>query len=81
MTFKSDSVPKSQRGVMSRSGSGQKVAHAGIRTIDCISEYGFTKRVTGAVTPVQKILLAVCRLAEIGHQMQFTRTEGYIMNE
>ena len=76
MTFKSDSVPKSQRGVMSRSDSGQKVAHEDIRTIECISENGFTKRVTGAVTSAQKILLAVCRLAEIGHQMQFTRTGG-----
>ena len=66
----SDSVPKRQRGFRSRTASGQKVAHEGIRTFGCSTEYGFTRRLTGAVISVHKIFLAVCRLAEIGHQMQ-----------
>ena len=76
MTVKSNSVPKSKRGVISRTASGQKVAHDGIRTFECSTLYGFTRRLTGAVISDQKILSAECRLAEIGHQMQFTRTEG-----
>ena len=40
-----------------------------------------TSEQSSAVTSVQKILLAVSRLAERGHQMQFTRTGGCIVNE
>ena len=67
---------ESPRGMMMlRTASGQKVAHECIRTIECSTEYGCTRRLTGAVTSVQKFLLAVSRLAETGHQVQFTRTE------
>ena len=40
---------------MFKTASGQKVAHEGIRTTECINEYGFTRQLTGAVTSVQKI--------------------------
>ena len=60
---------------MVRTASSQQVALEGIGTIECGTEYGCTRRLTGAVTSVQKFLLAVSRLAETGHQVQFTRTE------
>ena len=72
---------ESPRSMMFRTASGQKVAHEGIRTIACSTEYGCTRRLTGAVTSVQHILLAVSRFAETGHQVQFTRTGGCILNE
>ena len=46
---------KSWRGVMFRTANGQKVAHEGIRT--CSTEYGCTRRLTGAVTSVQKFFI------------------------
>ena len=63
-----------RRGMMFKTASGQKVAHAGIRIIERSTECGLTRRLTGAVTPAQKIFLAVSRLAKTGHQVQFTRT-------
>ena len=47
---------ESRRARMFRTSSGQKVAHEGIWTIECSTECGFTRRLTGAVTSVQKIL-------------------------
>ena len=47
---------KSWRGVMFRTASGQKVAHESI-TIECSTEYGCTRRLTGAVTSVQKVFI------------------------
>ena len=58
--------------MMLRTASGQLVAHEGIRTSECTTEDGFTRRLARAVTSAQKILLAVSRLAETGHQVQFT---------
>ena len=43
---------------MFRTASDQKVAHEGMRTIECSIEYGSTRRLTCAVTSVQKILFA-----------------------
>ena len=56
---------------MFRTVSGQKVG----------DDMKVSSEQTSAVTSVQKILLAVSRLAERGHQMQFTRTGGCIVNE
>ena len=64
--------PESWRGMMLRTASGQLVAHEGIRTSECTTDDGFTRRLARAVTSAQKILLAVSRLAETGHQVQFT---------
>ena len=63
---------ESPRGKMFR--TCHEVAHEGIRTIERSTENEFTSRLTGAVATVQKILLAVSRLAETDHQVQFTRT-------
>ena len=73
--------PDSRRGMMLRTAGGQNVVHEGTRTIVCSIEYGFAGRLTGAATPVQKILLAVSRLAETSHQVQFNSTGGCIVNE
>ena len=51
------------------------------RSIECSTEYGFTRRQTGAVTSVQKIIFVVSRLAEPGHHVQFTRTGRCIVNK
>ena len=59
---------------MFRTANGQTAAPEGIRSIECNTEYGITRRLTGAVTSVQKISMAVTRLAGTGHQMQLTRT-------
>ena len=56
---------------MFRTVSGQKVG----------DDMKVSSEQTSAVTSVQKILLAVSRLAERGHQMQFTRTGGCTVNE
>ena len=47
--------------MMIKTSSGQKVAHGGIRTTEWSTEYGFTRRLMGAVASVQEILLAVSR--------------------
>ena len=71
MTFQSDSVPR----------AGEECCSGRIRTIECSAEYGFTKRLTAAVTSVQNVSLAVSRLSETGHQVQFDRAGGCIVNE
>ena len=44
---------ESRRGVMFRTTSGQEVAHDGIITIECSTEYGSTRRLTVAVSSVR----------------------------
>ena len=39
------------------------------------------RKLTGAVTGVKKVLLAVSRLTETGHYVHFTSTGGYIENK
>ena len=68
---------------MLRTASGQKVAHD-IRTIECGTGYGFTRRLSGAETSVQKILLVVSRPAERErqpHHVQLTRAGRCIVNQ
>ena len=40
---------KGRRGTTLKTASGQRVAHECIRTIECSTEYGFTRRLSGAV--------------------------------
>jgi hypothetical protein len=71
---------ESARGAMFRTASGQTVAHEGNRTIECITDNGLVRRLTGAVTGVRKVLLAVSRLTETGHRVFFDKDGGYIEN-
>ena len=71
MTFQSDSVPR----------AGEECCSGRIRTIECSAEYGFTRRLTAAVTSVQNVSLAVSRLSETGHEVQFDRTGGCIVRQ
>ncbi len=57
----------SRKGVHFKTASGERVAHEGMRTIECIMESNLIRRLTGAVTGVKKVLLAVSRLTETGH--------------
>ena len=70
----------SRNGVHLKTASGERVAHEGTRTIECITESNLIRRLTGAVTGVKKVLLAVSRLTETGHYVHFTSTGGYIEN-
>ena len=65
---------ESWRGMMFKTARGQNIARAGIKTVECSIEGGFAKRLTRAVTAVQKIFSAVSGFAETAHQFQFTRT-------
>ena len=74
-------IPLSRNGVHFKTASGERVAHEGMRTIECITESNLIRRLTGAVTGVKKVLLAVSRLTETGHYVHFTSTGGYIENK
>ena len=70
----------SNSGMTFRTASGERVAHEGLRTIATVTENGLTRRMTGAITSVNKVLLAVSRLAETGHRAHFTKDGGYLEN-
>jgi hypothetical protein len=71
----------SRNGVHFKTASGERVPHQGMRTIECITEGNLIRKLTGAVTGVKKVLLAVSRLTETGHYVHFTSTGGYIENK
>ena len=71
----------SRNGVHFKTASGERVPHEGMRTIECLTENNLVRRLTGAVTGVKKVLLAVSRLTETGHYVHFTSTGGYIENK
>ena len=71
----------SRNGVHFKTASGERVPHQGMRTIECITESNLIRKLTGAVTGVKKVLLAVSRLTETGHYVHFTSTGGYIENK
>ncbi len=70
----------SRSGVHFKTASGERVAHEGVRTIECVTENNLIRRLTGAVTGVRRVLLAVSRLTETGHYVHFTSAGGYIEN-
>ncbi len=74
------SCDASRNGAHFKTASGERVAREGLKTIECVTEQGLIRRITGAVTAVRKVLLAVSRLTETGHYVHFTSTGGYIEN-
>ena len=71
----------SRNGVHFKTASGERVPHQGMRTIECITESNLVRKLTGAVTGVKKVLLAVSRLTETGHYVHFNSNGGYIENK